>query len=130
MKRLLLLFLLLFLLLPVWGFADELPAIYTTPHGLRDSTVILHIPAKYYDSVSNLPIEERKMYDESQEVLDHRRLCKDYTGNSKCYLMSLENADGQNFIGTSKTDAPFVYVIIKQSGGKAVITVVGGWNEN
>ncbi len=123
MKRLFSALLLLFLLLPVWGVAGELPSIYTTPHGMKDSTVMLYIPAKYYSRVHS-------QVDGLLEVLDARRLCKDYTGDSECYLMSLENAGGHNIIGTSKTDAPFVYVTITPEGGEAGITIIGGWNEN
>jgi hypothetical protein len=107
-------FVLFSLLLPAWGFADELPIIYHTPHGLKDSTVIMHIPLKYF----------------SGNTLDWSRLCKDYAGDAPCYLLYIENSHERNVFLFEKTQAPFLYVITKPEGGKAGITIVGGWNEN
>lgn len=120
MKKLLL-SLLLFLLLPVWCLA-EMPAIYRVPHGLKDSTVILHFPAKYYYS----PMKEAK----GREVFDLTGICKDYTGDSDCYLLRIDNSHERNVFLFEKTQAPFVYVTTKPEKGVAGITIVGGWNEN
>lgn len=108
-----LLSLLLFLLIPLWCFADT-PAIYQTPKGLKDSTVTIYIPAKYFGDY-NPP---------GREIIDYPGLCKDYTGDSRCYLLTIDSTHEHNVVRFEKTSGPFLYVTVKPVGGKAGITII------
>lgn len=110
MKKLLL-SLILLLLIPLWCFADT-PAIYQTPKGLKDSTVEINIPAKYFYRVS------------THDVLNYDRLCIDYTGTSNCNLIWVDNTHERNIFEFKKTDSPLFYITVKPVGGKAGITII------